>query len=88
MDKCRSLGLRVDLYRRYVDDMLLVLRAVGKGWYYNKSKGVLEYSHQQYLRDRLLTPTEKTALVMADIENAIHNKIQVTTESPEMNADG
>ena len=43
--KCKDLGLKVDLYRRYVDDMLLVLRAVGKVWSYNKNKGILKYSH-------------------------------------------
>ena len=53
--------------------MLLVLRAIGKGWYYNKKKGILEFSHQQYLEDSLLTTTEKTALVIAEISNAINS---------------
>ena len=77
-DKCKNLGLRFDLYKRYVDDMVLVLRAVGKGWHYNKKNNILEFSHQQYLKDILLTTTEKTALVMAEIANAINSNVQVT----------
>ena len=66
------------MYKRYVDDMVLVMRAVGKGWYYNKKNNILEFSHQQYLKDILLTTTEKTALVMAEIANAINSNVQVT----------
>ena len=66
--------------------MVLVMRAVGKGWYYNKKNNILEFSHQQYLKDILLTTTEKTALVMAEIANAINSNVQVTYDSPKKNA--
>ena len=66
--------------------MVLVMRVVGKGWYYNKKNNILEFSHQQYLKDILLTTTEKTALVMAEIANAINSNVQVTYDSPKKNA--
>ena len=47
--KCKDLGILMDLYKRYVDDMTIVMRAIGKGWSYNKKKKILEYSDQQYL---------------------------------------
>ena len=68
--------------------MVLVMRVVGKGWYYNKKKGIREFSHQQYLEDSLFTPTEMTASVMAEIANAINLNMEVKHHSPEMNKNG
>ena len=37
--KCKDLGLSMDIYSRYVDDQIIVMRAVGKGWtYYSKRR--------------------------------------------------
>ena len=80
--KCKDLGILMDLYKRYVDDMTIVMRAIGKGWSYNRKKKILEYSDQQYLKDLSLTPTQKTAAVMVEISNAINGNIQVTLYSP------
>ena len=75
MDKCKDLGILVNLYKRYVDNMNIVMRALGKGWLYNKKKKILEFCNQQYQKDLSLTPTEKTAAVMVDISNAINGNI-------------
>ena len=31
----RKLGISLDLFSRYVDDMVIILRAIGKGWHWN-----------------------------------------------------
>ena len=87
IDEVRSLGLNIDLYRRYVDDMVVVARAIGLGWSFNKKKGIMEYDSNNAERDAELSDTERTAKVLAEIANSIHSQIQVTIDSPERNPD-
>ena len=40
---CRHLGIQVDLYRRYVDDILMVIGEINPGWYINTKKKILGF---------------------------------------------
>ena len=68
--------------------MLIVMGAMGNGWKYISKRNILEFCNQQYQKDLLLTTTEKTVLVMADIAKSINSNIQVTHDSSEINNDG
>ena len=83
-EKCRKLGIIMDLYRRYVDDMLIVMRAVGRGWSYNRKKNILEYSPNNIREE---PDSARTARVIAEVANSIEDGIQVTTDTPEGNQD-
>ena len=85
--KSRSHGVDLDLYRRYVDDMVVVCRPIGLGWRFNNIRGILEYNEKHVEEDKNLSDTERTARVMASIANSINNQIQVTIDTPEKNDD-
>ena len=86
--KCRSLGISLDLYDRYVDDETVVTRVIGKGWFFNKQSGVMEFSKARELEDMDKCDTERTARIIADVANSINDGIQVTVDWPEKNMDG
>ena len=87
LSRCKELGLHIDLYKRYVDDMVVLMRAIGKGWTFDRKKNILTYSLTQAKKDCNLTPTQKTTSVLMEIANKINNNIQVTSDSPEDNVD-
>ena len=68
-----------------MDDMVIVTRAIGKGWYWDKEKKKLICTQQQYLMDQDSTDEERTAQVMANIANSINTNIQTTTDTLEKN---
>lgn len=44
LEKCKTLGIKVDLYKRYVDDTVIVLPSINGGWYFNSKKGCMRYN--------------------------------------------
>ena len=75
------------MYSRYVDDMILVMRAIGKGWKFDSEKGILIFDSTLELTDTR-SPTERTADLIASIANTINSNIQVTIETPERDSKG
>ena len=84
--KCKDLGLILDLYKRYVDDMILVTRAVNPRWYCNE-KGKMVFDPDRVEADRQVSDTERTARVFAQEANSINMNIQVTVDHPEKHPD-
>ena len=41
------------MFSRYVDDMILVMRALGKGWRYDSKKGILVFDRELERSDSL-----------------------------------
>ena len=39
----RKLGLKLDLYARYVDDIVIICQSVTPGWYYDARSRVMKY---------------------------------------------
>ena len=75
--KLRKLGIILDMYTRYVDDMILVMRAVGKGWKYDKDKNILIFD-RELERSDTRTDTQRTADIVSQIADSIEKQIQVT----------
>ena len=84
LDILKVKGIKLDLYSRYVDDMVLVTRAIGKGWFWDKSKK-LKWSVEHYDQDKDVSDDEKTAKILSDIANFINTNIQTTTDLPSRN---
>ena len=47
IELCKTLGITLDLYDRYVDDDTIVTRAIGKGWYYCSVDKRMKFSFEQ-----------------------------------------
>ena len=62
--RCKKAGLKLDLYRRYVDDQFLVMRSVVKGWSFDRKRGKMTFSQERADTDTS-SDTERTAGVMA-----------------------
>ena len=73
--KCKSLGIKLDVYCRYVDDTIVVCGAIGEGWSYNKKENILEYnSSNEY---SLMQDDARTMHVLMDIANSIDKNIKM-----------
>ena len=86
--KCKSLGITVDMYDRYVDDETVVTRVLSKGWYYDMTKDRMQFSKEREIPYMESCDTERTAKIIAEIANTIQDGIQVTVDWPEANDDG
>ena len=83
LEMLKKEGIRLDLYSRYVDDMVIIARAIGRGWFWNGSS--LKWSEDQYEKDENIEDDERTAKVLSDIANNINSNIQTTTDLPSRN---
>ena len=86
VQRCKSLGLIFDLHLRYVDDMIIIMKAVGKGWYYDEKDRRLKFDSELQMVDTL-SSTECIARIIAQISDTIDTNIQVTIDTPERNSD-
>ena len=84
--KLKDVGISLYLFLRYVDDMVLVLRAIGRGWYWSPDTKRLEWSQQKYMEDEGISDEERTAKVLKDIASSINSNIQLTTDIPGSNS--
>ena len=87
VQKCKKLGLVFDMYSRYVDDMVIVMRAVSKGWSYDMRRNKLIYDSDLEKNDNM-SGTERSAKLISQIANSINGNIQVTIDTPERDSEG
>ena len=85
---CKKAGIHIDVYKRYVDDMFLVMRSVNPGWRYNARRGKLVFSREDELKDKDKSETQRSAELMASIANSINEDIKVTLDYPDNHSDG
>ena len=88
MDMIKNMGIKVDMFARYIDDMVIVTRAIGQGWHWCKEGKKLKWSSDQYKKDREDSADERTATVLSNITNSINTNIQTTTDLPGRNPNG
>ena len=75
------------MYARYVDDIVMALNVINKGWLYNKKKNVLQFS-KELLENDNRDKERRTAETIVEIANSINNNIQLTWDSPLQNNNG
>ena len=76
MKNCKSLGLRFDLYKCYVDDQIIVMRSIPKGWKFDRRK--LVFNLELEMTDER-NPIQRTAEIIADIAKRDDSNIQYST---------
>ena len=73
--KCKALGIKLDVYCRYVDDTIVVCGAIGEGWYFDKNDNALKYSSSH--RYSQMPEDARTMHVLMDIANTVDKNIRM-----------
>ena len=84
LKKLRKLGISVEMFRRYVDDIVVFLNTINNGCKYNKKKNLMEYS------DVTLADESDELRIMntlKEIPDSIDENVQFTTDSLENHED-
>ena len=73
--KFEELGIRVKLYKRYIDDMTICLKVLVLGMKFVEGK--LEYNQEKEDEDKDLPEDKRTFKLLQEIGNSIHPSIQL-----------
>ena len=71
LKKVKDLGINVDLYGRYVDDVITALNTINRGWDYNPISNKMEYSKELDEKDTR-SDDERTGLTRPSFYYLIH----------------
>ena len=82
----RSLGIKVDLYKRYVDDTLKVCPPINKGWIFCTKTKKMIFDKIVFQND-CDEPAVRTAKTINLIANSIEKDIQLTFDLPDFHED-
>ena len=72
--KLKSLGIKTELYCRYVDDILCALDAINIGWDYDRDSGRMVYRQELLETDQRTDERRKTD-ILAKIANSLEPRI-------------
>ena len=86
ISKLKSLGISIDIYKRYVDDIFVACPPINPGWEYDKVKNKMIYNSSSENIGK--NSDERTAEILRDISNTIENDIKFTFDTPSMNDSG
>ena len=78
-------GDTVDLYLRYVDDIVIILKSINPGWSYCKKKDRLTYTEN---REDGRQPDQKTFDILREVANTLDQDIQMEVDVPSKNQSG
>ena len=81
--KVRRLGLILDMYKRYVDDIMIICPPVTPGWNYSNVSDIMTYK----IEETENTDESRSAKVLSDIANSLDPELQFTHDIPENNSD-
>ena len=85
-DKLRKLGIKVDVYTRYVDDILVVARAINPGWDFCLKRKTMIFDPDK--ANTQLNPDQYTFEILLKIANTLDSDIQLTMDVPSQNEGG
>ena len=80
--KIQQLGLKQILYKRYVDDILVMISEVCEGLKYSVASDTLVLDNDQEVLDTQSSCEAVTVRVMLEIANSIDADIQLTLQQP------
>ena len=86
MDKLKQLGISVVLYKCYVDDIILALNGIERGWAYSKREKKLVYNPDT-ANDEICEDVN-TFNILRDIANNIYVNIQMEIDVPSYHENG
>jgi hypothetical protein len=79
LKKVDEMGIKLDLYKRYVDDIVIVLNTIANGWWFSEESKAMAYD-----KDRVDLDSDelRTFKILQAIANTIHEEIQMTVDVP------
>ena len=85
LSKLRKLGIKIDTYFRYVDDIVIIMKGINHGWCFSAADKKMIYHH-----DRLPTLPEDqhTFEQLRLIANTLDINIQMTVDTPSLHQSG
>ena len=87
LKKVKDLGITIDMYGRYVDDVVTALYSINSGWDYNPASNRMEFCKEKESNDTR-TKEARTAEIMVKIANSLDQGIQFTWDIPGNNSNG
>ena len=84
MSKIKKLGIDVIIYKRYVDDITLVLNRITPGWRINKSGDKMIFNKDLVEADMLVEDDIRTMNILLEIANSI-SELKFTMDCPNLN---
>ena len=75
----KHLGIQVDLYRRYIDDILMIMGEINPGWYFNTKKKILEFDPDHPTAK--MRGDSRTFTIVKDMANCLNPQIQMTVDT-------
>ena len=87
LEKTKVLGILIELYKRYVDDDLIICPPINPGWRYCVIDNTMKYSAELAMSDTD-SPSLRTAKILNMIANTLEHDIQMTFDIPENHSDG
>ena len=85
-NKLKQLGVKVSLYKRYVDDIVIIARAIEAGWVYGlKERKFIFNPDHEYMA---MAPDLRTMNILKDISNQLDPNIQMTIDVPSVHSNG
>ena len=86
LKKLKSLGIKVDVYKRYVDNIFMILPEISSGWFFNKESRRLEFDLDDPLSSA--SPDARTFMILEEIANSLDDDIQVESDYPSNHESG
>ena len=86
LTKLKNMGIKVSVYKRYVDDITVVMRMIEAGWHFDRNRGKLVFNPEHEYA--ALEPDHRTMSVLRDIANGLDSDIQLTIDVPSLNVSG
>ena len=77
------MGIKLSVYQRYVDDIVVVMKMINPGWYYDLNERKLIYNPEHNYYD--MEPDLRSLSVIRDIANSQDSDIQLTVNMPSLN---
>ena len=86
LDRVRKLGIKLEIYKRYVDDNLIVCPPIIPVWSYDKKSNIMIYSKDLADKDTD-EPDMRTAKILNQVANKLEPNIQMTFDVPSFHTD-
>ena len=82
--RLRRLGIDIIIYRRYVDDITIVMNRITPGWYYDVKNAKMMFDVTRISSDELISDDHRTMMILCTIANTI-SELKFTSDCPSQN---
>ena len=83
---CKKLGLKIGLYKRYVDDIVICMQGITGGWYFDSKSKIMKFDPGNENVDQ--NSDARTLLILREIANSIDTAIQFEVDYPSLHENG